>query len=155
MRLNGNTGHLTISLQTSYYCFQIRRSAQLYALLVHPFHFDLLANGVDAPTVMEYSGHKSYQSFSVYLHKTDMGERRACLILEGVDHSLTTSGALKTDGTNQPTSYAPAPSLQSHRNAFPRQLIAWLVKLSGRCALRSVPSRERSRPARSLPCPGS
>jgi site-specific recombinase XerD len=31
----------------------------------------LLANGVDAPTVMEFSGHKSYQSFSVYLHKTD------------------------------------------------------------------------------------
>jgi integrase len=40
----------------------------------------LLANGVDAPTVMEYSGHKSYRSFSVYLHKTDLGEERACLI---------------------------------------------------------------------------
>lgn len=46
--------------------------------LRHTYITHLLANGVDAPTVMEYSGHKSYQSFSVYLHKTDMGEKRAC-----------------------------------------------------------------------------
>jgi len=66
--------------------------------LRHTYITHLLANGVDAPTVMEYSGHKSYQSFSVYLHKTDLGQKRACLILEGVDGILTgieTHGALK------------------------------------------------------------
>lgn len=92
--------------------------------LRHTYITHLLANGVDAPTVMEYSGHKSFQSFSVYLHKTDMGEKRACLILEGVDHLLTTSGALKTDGTNQPTSDAMPHPLQIDRIAYPRQLIA-------------------------------
>ena len=58
----------------------------------------LLTNGVDAPTVMKYSGHKSYPSFSVYLRKTELGEKRACLIVETVDHFLTTSGAPKTNG---------------------------------------------------------
>jgi integrase len=92
--------------------------------LRHTYITHLLASGVDAPTVMEYSGHKSYQSFSVYLHKTDMGEKRACLIVETIDHFLTTSGALKTDGTNQPTSDARPHPLQTDRIAYPRQLIA-------------------------------
>lgn len=35
------------------------------------------ANGVDAPTVMEYSGHKSFQSFSSNSKKRDMVEKRA------------------------------------------------------------------------------
>jgi len=85
--------------------------------LRHTYITHLLANGVDAPSVMEYSGHKSYQSFSVYLHKTDMGERRACLTLEIVDRFLTTSGALKTHGTHQVTSAATAHPLQNHKNA--------------------------------------
>lgn len=92
--------------------------------LRHTYITHLLANGVDAPTVMEYSGHKSYQSFSVYLHKTDMGEKRACLILEAVDHLLTTS---RTDGTlktHQHASAATVQPLQNHRTAYPRQLIA-------------------------------
>jgi len=70
--------------------------------LRHTYITHLLANGVDAPTVMEYSGHKSYQSFSVYLHKTDLGEKRACLILEGVDGILTglgPDGTLESDET--------------------------------------------------------
>src|SRR6185295_9594137 len=78
--------------------------------LRHTYITHLLANGVDAPTVMEYSGHKSYQSFSVYLHKTDLGEKRACLILEGVDHLLTALGperALKTTGGQSAASAHP------------------------------------------------
>jgi integrase len=84
--------------------------------LRHTYITHLLSNGVDAPTVMEYSGHKSYQSFSVYLHKTEMGEKRACLILESVDHLLTTSGALKTNRTDGTTTAAPVHPLQNHRN---------------------------------------
>jgi hypothetical protein len=61
---------------------------------------------------MEYSGHKSFQSFSVYLHKTDMGEKRACLILESVDHLLTTSGTLKANRTNENANAATAQPLQ-------------------------------------------
>jgi integrase len=85
--------------------------------LRHTYITHLLSNGVDAPTVMEYSGHKSFQSFSVYLHKTDMGEKRACLIVETVDHFLTTSGALKTNGTEETTSAAMVYPLQTHRSA--------------------------------------
>ena len=85
--------------------------------LRHTYITHLLANGVDAPTVMEYSGHKSYQSFSVYLHKTEIGEKRACLIVESVDHFLTTSGALKTDGTQENASGATVYPLQNHRSA--------------------------------------
>src|SRR5215213_335322 len=39
--------------------------------------------------------------FSLHLHKSDLGEKRACLILESVDHSLTTSGALTTNPMDQ------------------------------------------------------
>ena len=65
---------------------------------------------------MQLSGHKSYQSFSVYLHKTDLGEKRACLILEKVDPLLTTLGtdeALKTKRTKNEATVYP---LQNHRN---------------------------------------
>ncbi len=84
--------------------------------LRHTYITHLLASGVDAPTVMEYSGHKSYQSFSVYLHKTDLGEKRACLILESVDGFLTALGperALKTTGGQSAASAHP---LQNHKN---------------------------------------
>ena len=84
--------------------------------LRHTYITHLLANGVDAPTVMEYSGHKSFQSFSVYLHKTDLGEKRACLTLETVDRFLTTSGALKTNRTNENATAASAHPLQNHKN---------------------------------------
>ena len=50
--------------------------------------------------VPQYSGHKHYQSFSVYFHKADLGEKRACLILGRVDGcliALGTDGTLKTD----------------------------------------------------------
>lgn len=92
--------------------------------LRHTYITHLLSNGVDAPTVMEYSGHKSFQSFSVYLHKTDMGEKRACLILEGVDHLLTTSGALKTNRTDGNASAAPAQLLQNHKNVDRKRSVA-------------------------------
>ncbi len=92
--------------------------------LRHTYITHLLANGVDAPTVMEYSGHKSYQSFSVYLHKTDLGEKRACLILESVDHLLTTSGALKTNRTVENASAASPHPLQNHKNQVPSRSVA-------------------------------
>jgi integrase len=65
-----------------------KRGLTLHSLR-HAYITHLLANGVDAPTVMEYSGHKSYESFSLYLHKTDLGEKRARLILGNVDGLLT------------------------------------------------------------------
>lgn len=92
--------------------------------LRHTYITHLLANGVEAPTVMEYSGHKSYQSFSVYLHKTDLGEKRACLILESVDHLLTTSGALKTNRTVENASAASAHPLQNHKNEVHSRSVA-------------------------------
>ena len=92
--------------------------------LRHTYITHLLANGVDAPTVMEYSGHKSFQSFSVYLHKTDLGEKRACLILESVDHLLTTSGPLKTNRTDETTSAAKVYPLQNHKSADRTQSVA-------------------------------
>jgi integrase len=91
--------------------------------LRHTYITHLLSNGVDAPTVMQLSGHKSYQSFSVYLHKTDLGEKRACLILEKVDHFLTTSGALKTDRADEGQNAAIRQTLTNQRNAYPARLI--------------------------------
>jgi len=64
------------------------------------------------------------QSFSVYLHKTDPGEKRACLILEIVDQLLTTSGTLGTDENAEAQSAANAQTLTNHRTAYPAQLIA-------------------------------
>jgi hypothetical protein len=84
----------------------------------------LLTNGVDAPTVMEYSRRKGYPSFSVYLHKTEWGEKRACLIVETVDHFLSTSGAPKTNGAEETTSAAMPEVLTNHRTAYPARLIA-------------------------------
>jgi hypothetical protein len=75
-------------------------------------------------SVMLLFGHKSYQSFSIYLHKTDVGAKRACLILEGVDGFLT---ALGTDGTlrnDQNANAATAYPLTSHRNAYPARITA-------------------------------
>jgi hypothetical protein len=56
---------------------------------------------------------KSYQSFSVSLHKTDIGEKRAYLIVESVDHFLTTSWALKTYGTDENANAATVYPLQN------------------------------------------
>ena len=92
--------------------------------LRHTYITHLLSNGVDAPTVMQLSGHKSYQSFSVYLHRTDLGEKRDCLILEIVDQLLTTSGTLGTDENAEAQSAANAQTLTNHRTAYPAQLIA-------------------------------
>lgn len=92
--------------------------------LRHTYITHLLASGLDAPTVMQLSGHKSYQSFSVYLHKTDLGEKRACLILEAVDRFLTTSGALKTNGTDEPQLAPTVQTLTNHGTAYPVRLIA-------------------------------
>ena len=47
--------------------------------LRHTYITHLLANGVDAPTVMEYSGHKSFQSFSVYLAQDGHGREASVL----------------------------------------------------------------------------
>jgi integrase len=85
--------------------------------LRHTYITHLLAHGVDAPTVMEYSGHKSYQSFSVYLHKTDLGEKRACLILESIDGFLTGCELNQNGQNDQNATAQPVNPLQNHKNA--------------------------------------
>jgi len=90
----------------------------------HTYITDLLVNGVDAPTGMEYSGHKSFQSFSVYLHKTDLGEKRACLILESVGRLLTTL-RLTTNRTEETASGGPVHHPQIHRNAGRMRTAFW------------------------------
>lgn len=92
--------------------------------LKHTYITHLLANGVDAPTVMEYSGHKSYQSFSVYLHKTDLGEKRACLILEGVDGILTGSETNEALGAREGQSAAVLKPLTDHRTSYLARSVA-------------------------------
>jgi hypothetical protein len=77
------------------------------------------------PPAFEFLCKAAHQSFSVYLHKTDMGEKRACLILESVDHLLlTTSGAVKTNRTVQHASAASAHPLQNHKNEVPSRSVA-------------------------------
>ena len=55
----------------------------------HTFITHLLNSGVEPTAVMELSGHKSYQSFSVYIHATPAGLEAARAVLEGVDGMLT------------------------------------------------------------------
>lgn len=57
--------------------------------LRHTFITHLLNSGVEVTTVMELSGHKSYQSFSVYLHATPRGLLAARRVLDSVDGLLT------------------------------------------------------------------
>lgn len=48
----------------------------------HSYITELLSAGVDIPTVMTYSGHKSLATFSVYLHSTNVGEQQALQRIE-------------------------------------------------------------------------
>src|SRR6185436_8552088 len=53
--------------------------------LRHTFITDLMEKtGNDAGTVMKYSGHKTLESFSIYLHPTDQGRIRATQAMESV-----------------------------------------------------------------------
>lgn len=74
--------------------------------LRHCYITTLLPQGV-APTVMNLSGHKSYKAFSVYLHATDLGRKRARLNLESVDGFLTglesEANSQNNEHTDQPT----------------------------------------------------
>ena len=56
--------------------------------LRHSYITELLAVGVDIPTVMKYSGHKSLTTFSVYLHPTIWGQKKAIQHIEGFDDCL-------------------------------------------------------------------
>ncbi len=56
--------------------------------LRHTYITELLAAGVDIPTVMKYSGHKSLATFSVYLHATVWGQKKALQRIEMFDDCL-------------------------------------------------------------------
>jgi integrase len=53
--------------------------------LRHTFITDLLSRGVDVATCMRLSGHRSLQSFSVYLHETEFGRLKAAQTIEAID----------------------------------------------------------------------
>ena len=53
--------------------------------LRHTFITDLMEKtGNDAGTVMKYSGHKTLESFSIYLHPTEQGRILATQAMESV-----------------------------------------------------------------------
>ena len=58
-------------------------------MLAHRIASKIMAPRITLATrirvVMQYSVPKSYQSFSVYFDKADLGEKCACVILESVD----------------------------------------------------------------------
>ena len=57
--------------------------------LRHTFITDLMEKtGNDAGTVMKYSGHKTLESFSIYLHPTDQGRILAMQALNSVGRFL-------------------------------------------------------------------
>jgi integrase len=72
----------------------------------HAYITELLSRGVDMATVMKLSGHKSLESFAVYLHETDTGIKLARNVLAGlsVDGFLTADkvqqGVLRESGDN-------------------------------------------------------
>jgi hypothetical protein len=61
---------------------------------------------------MEYSGHKSYMSFSLYLHKTDLGEKRARLTLENIDGMLTDAESAESIQNDSNATASPAKVLR-------------------------------------------
>jgi integrase len=66
--------------------------------LRHTFITDLMEKtGNDAGTVMKYSGHKTLESFSIYLHPTEKGRILATQAMESV--GLLLGGFKGTRGT--------------------------------------------------------
>ena len=58
--------------------------------------------GNDVGTVMKYSGHKTLESFSNYIHPTDEGRIVSMQALDNVDEILTAQGAVegvRSDGS--------------------------------------------------------
>ena len=51
--------------------------------------------GNDVGTVMKYSGHKTLESFSNYIHPTDEGRIVSTQALDGVDEILTAQGGVE------------------------------------------------------------
>ena len=54
--------------------------------------------GNDVGTVMKYSGHKTLESFSNYIHPTDEGRVVSMLALDNVDGILTAQGGVEEFG---------------------------------------------------------
>jgi len=54
--------------------------------------------GNDVGTVMKYSGHKTLESFSNYIHPTDEGRTVSMQALDNVDGILTTQGSVEGVG---------------------------------------------------------
>jgi hypothetical protein len=60
--------------------------------------------GNDVGTVMKYSGHKTLESFSNYIHPTDEGRIVSMQALDNVDGILTAQGCVegvRSDGNPQ------------------------------------------------------
>jgi hypothetical protein len=58
--------------------------------------------GNDVGTVMKYSGHKTLESFSNYIHPTDEGRIVSMQALDNVDGILTAQGGVegvRSDGS--------------------------------------------------------
>jgi integrase len=73
--------------------------------LRHTFITDLMEKtGNDAGTVMKYSGHKTLESFSIYLHPTDQGRILAMQALNSVGRFL---GGLEGQTDNRDTQKRP------------------------------------------------
>jgi hypothetical protein len=51
--------------------------------------------GNDVGTVMKYSGHKTLESFSNYIHLTDEGRIVSMQALDNVDEILTAEGGVE------------------------------------------------------------
>jgi hypothetical protein len=52
--------------------------------------------GNDVGTVMKYSGHKTLESFSKYIHRTDEGRIVSMQALDNVDGILTDQGGVES-----------------------------------------------------------
>ena len=57
--------------------------------------------GNDVGTVMKYSGHKTLESFSNYIHPTDEGRIVSMQALDNVDEILTAANAVNATLSDQ------------------------------------------------------
>ena len=59
------------------------------------------SHGNDVGTVMKYSGHKTLESFSNYIHPTEEGRTVSMQALDNVDGILTAQGSVESVRSNE------------------------------------------------------
>jgi len=70
--------------------------------LRHTFITHLMkVTGNDVGTVMKYSGHKTLESFSNYIHPTEEGRTVSMQALDNVDGILTAQGSVESVRSNE------------------------------------------------------